>query len=123
MTLSEAISKIDELKPNHYTQEQKAKWIEDLDERIKVEIIDTHEGADKVVFKGYDPETDADTELLVPAPYDEVYVFWLESRIDYSNSEIARYNNSISNYNAAYNAYANYYNRHNMPLTQRLRFF
>ena len=78
---------------------------------------------DKVVFKGYDPETDADTELLVPAPYDEVYVFWLESRIDYSNSEIARYNNSISNYNAAYNAYANYYNRRNMPLTQKLRFF
>lgn len=123
MNVSTAISRIDELKPNTYLHEQKVRWLADLDERIKVEIIDTHEGADKVTFNGYDPETDVETELLVPAPYDEVYLYWLESRIDYANSEIGRYNNSIANFNTAYNAYANYYNRHNMPLTQKLRFF
>lgn len=122
MTLSKAISRIDELKPNTYTHEQKIEWLSELDARIKAEIIDTHEGGENVPFDGYD-ENDTETELLVPSPFTEVYIYWLEAKIDYANSEIGRYNNSIANFNTSFNSYANYYNRHNMPLTQKLRFF
>lgn len=122
MTLSKAISRIDELKPNTYAHEQKIEWLSELDARIKAEIIDTHEGGENVPFDGYD-ENDTETELLVPSPFTEVYIYWLEAKIDYANSEIGRYNNSIANFNTSFNSYANYYNRHNMPLTQKLRFF
>lgn len=122
MTLSKAISRIDEMKPNTYTNEQKIEWLSELDARIKAEIIDTHEGGENVHFDGYD-ENDTETELLVPSPFTEVYIYWLEAKIDYANSEIGRYNNSIANFNTSFNSYANYYNRHNMPLTQKLRFF
>lgn len=122
MTLSKAISRIDELKPNTYTHEQKIEWLSELDARIKAEIIDTHEGGENVPFDGY-YENDTETELLVPSPFTEVYIYWLEAKIDYANSEIGRYNNSIANFNTSFNSYANYYNRHNMPLTQKLRFF
>lgn len=123
MTLSKAISTIDELKPNTYTHEQKTSWLSELDARIKAEIIDTHEGGESVHFAGYDSENDTETELLVPSPFTEVYIYWLEAKIDYANTEIGRYNNSISNFNTTYNTFANYYNRRNMPIAQRLKFF
>ena len=123
MKLIEAITQIDALKPNSYTQLDKIRWLSNLDWSIKTEIIDTHEGAEEVTFVGYKDTTPLDTELLVPAPYDVVYLRWLEARIDYANGEIGRYNNSSIAYNEAYSAFRNYYNRQNKPLTIKFKFF
>lgn len=115
MTLIEAITRIDTLKPNTYTQQEKIKWLSMLDGIIKYEIIDTHEGADEVSFVGYDENTNLATELLVPAPYDDIYIRWLETRIDYTNGEYARYNNALQAYNDVYSDFCKYYNRIHMP--------
>ena len=123
MTLIEAISRIDTLKPNTYSQQEKVKWLSTIDGIIKKEIIDTHEGADKVSFAGYDENTNLATELIVPAPYDDIYLRWLETRIDYTNGEYARYNNSVEAYNDAYSAFFRYYNRTHMPLGKKFRYF
>ena len=93
MTIIEAINHIDSLKPNSYTQADKIIWLSNLDGIIKNEIIDTHEGSENVTFDGYNAETALDTVLLVPAPYDDVYIKWLEAQIDYANGETNRYNN------------------------------
>ena len=82
MTIMEAIHRIDSVKPNRYSQQEKVQWLSILDGRVKAEIIDTHEDGDTSNFKGYTEKTDLDTALLVPAPYDDVYLFWLESNID-----------------------------------------
>ena len=63
------------------------------------------------------------TELLVPAPYDEIYLFWLESKIDYWNGEVGKYNNSITMYNTAYSAYEKYYNRTHKPIQKNFTHF
>lgn len=123
MTIIEALNKIDNLKPNSYTQQDKVKWLSILDGIIKTEIIDTHEGAEKVTFNGYEAETPVETVLLVPAPYDDVYVKWLEAQIDYANGEIAKYNNSMDMFNTAYSAFARYYNRTHMPKGKPIKFF
>lgn len=123
MTLIEAITRIDTLKPNTYTQQEKVKWLSTLDGIIKHEIIDTHEGADEVDFGGYDENTNIATELLVPAPYDDIYIRWLETRIDYTNGEYARYNNGVKAYNDAYSAYSRYYNGKHMPKGKKFKFF
>ena len=123
MTIIEAINKIDNLKPNSYIQQDKVKWLSILDGIIKKEIIDTHEGAESVVFNGYEAETPLATELLVPAPYDDVYVKWLEAQIDYANGETAKYNNSMVMYNTAYSAFERYYNRTHMPKGKSIKFF
>ena len=115
MTISEAISEIDALKPNTYTNEEKIRWLSRLDSRIQKEIIDTHEGGSE--FSGYTSQTLTTTPLLVPAPYDELYIFWLESQIDYANGETKRFNNSSTMFNVAYQDYASYYNRTNTPKT------
>lgn len=122
MTISEAISRIDSVKPNSYSQSEKIKWLSTLDGIVKKEIIDVHEGGEGVKFNEYTDDTVLTTELLIPAPYDDVYLFWLESKIDYWNGEIGKYNNSIMMYNEAFSNYEKYYNREHMPLRKGKRF-
>lgn len=123
MTIIEAINKIDNFKPNSYTQEDKVKWLSILDGIIKKEIIDTHEGAEDVIFNGYEADTPVGTVLLVPAPYDDVYVKWLEAQIDYANGETPKYNNSMVMYNTAYSAFERHYNRTHMHKATSIKFF
>jgi hypothetical protein len=123
MTIDEAIKGIDTLKPNNYTDEEKIKWLDTLDRMIKTEIIDKHEGYEEIVFEGYTTETPADTELLAPQPYDDMYLHWLESRIDYYNNEYAKYNNSVTSFNTMYSAFNAFYNRQHMPLGTKMKFF
>ena len=122
MTIIEAINKIDSLKYNTYSQEDKLDWLSRLDWMVKRQIIDTHDGAEKVSFTGYDSDTDQHTVLLVPAPFDEVYIRWLEAQIDYTNGETDKFNASIIMYNTAYEAFENYYKRNHMPLQKGKRF-
>lgn len=123
MKINEAISIIDDLKPNTYSQSDKITWLSHVDATVKSLIIDTHEGADDVTFSGYDDSTDLNTELLVPEPFDELYLRWLEAQIDYYNGEYGKYNNAIVMYNAAYKAYQNEYNRTHMPLGKSIQYF
>ena len=123
MTIIEAINRIDAIKPNGYTQTEKIKWLSTLDGVVKAEIIDTHEGSDGVPFKGYDDMTALTHALLIPHPYDEVYIRWLEAQIDYANSEYGKYNNSITMYNTALLAYEKYYNRTHKPLSKKFTHF
>jgi hypothetical protein len=123
MTLIEAIDQVNALKPNTYGHTDKVKWLSTLDGIVKREIIDTHEGAEQVTFTGYDEDTDLATELLVPAPYDSIYLRWLETQIDYANGEYARYNNDAQAFNDALSSFRNYYNRNYMPKSKKFKFF
>lgn len=123
MTIMDAINRIDNLKPNRYDQGEKIRWLSSLDERVKKEIIDTHDGFEDVVHDKYTEETSLTTMLLVPSPYDDVYLYWLEAQIDYWNGEYSKYNNSIEMFNTSYTAFANYYNRTHMSKGRKFKFF
>lgn len=123
MKLREAIERIDGLKHNTFTQGEKVLWINQLDGRVKAEIIDTHEDGDGIPFKPYTEGDDMGADLLVPEPFDSVYIRWLEAQIDYYNGELGRYNNSIAMFNEEYAAYLRYYNRNHMPKVRGFKFF
>lgn len=122
MTIIEAINRLDSLKHNTYKQNDKIRWLSKLDLMVKKQIIDTHEGAEAISFNGYTEETDINTELLVPAPYDEVYLRWLEAQIDYHNGEYDNYSNAIIMFNTEFEAYAAYYNKNHRPVNRGKRF-
>lgn len=123
MTIMEPIYQVDAVKPNSYSQVEKIKWLSTIDGVIKSEIIDTHEGGENVVFNGYNEKTEPTTKLLVPAPYDILYIRWLEAQIDYANGEYGKYNNSLTAFNDAYTLFNRYYNRNNMPKGKKFKFF
>jgi len=114
MTIEQVLSQCDTQCPNGFTRAQKIQWLSKLDRTIKKEILDTHTGAVKD-FDGYDPNTPADTCLLVGEPYDTLYGAYLMAQIDLHNAEYARYNNSAALFNAAYTEFANAYNREHLP--------
>ena len=123
MKIIEAISKIDDLKHNTYSQADKIGWLSRLDSMAKRLVIDTHEGGLTVAFTGYNADTDLNTEMLIPEPFDEAYLRYMEAQIDYANGEYGKYNNSIEMFNNSWKDYQNYYNRTHMPKGKGMKFF
>ena len=117
MTLMEAIAQLDSLVRNTYSQNDKVGWLSRLDWIIKTQIIDLHQGAENVSFNGYDDNADLHTTLLVPPPFDEIYLRWMEAQIHYHDSELDRYNAAITMYNTAYEGFRDHYTRQHKPLT------
>lgn len=116
MTVNEAIMFVDKMKPNKFSPEEKFRWLTDIDGMIVRELIETHEGNPLTgEFQGYAVGRDEDAVLIAPAPYDQIYRWYLESQIDLGNMEIAKYNNSKSLFNQAYLTYTDHYNRTHMP--------
>lgn len=123
MTINEAITYVDNIKPNTFALAEKIRWLSNLDGIFKHEVIDTHEGGEEVFFEGYTEDTPLDTELIAPHPYDEVYLRHLEAQIDYHNGENRRFNNSIALYNAAFLNFKNWYNRTHKPISKPFKIF
>lgn len=111
MTVKEAIETVDSLKPNHYKTEQKAKWLSDLDRKIREELINTHEKSDGTVSEEYE-----DNEiLLIDDIYSAAYIYYLSAQIDLYNFETVKYNNNMALFNAEYSAFEKWYNRTHTP--------
>lgn len=122
MKIIEAINRLDALKFNTFTQDDKVQWLSRLDSMVKKQIIDAHEGAEVVSFSGYTADTPTNTDLLVPAPWDEIYLLWMEAQIDYNNHEYDSYNNATIRFNTAFEDYQKYYNSTHKPVQRGRRF-
>lgn len=122
MTILEAIHRVDALRHNTFTQEEKIGWLAQVDAMVAEELCRTHESEEKS-FRTYDAQTPLDQELLVPQPYDALYLHYLEAQMDYYYGEADRYNRSMGMYQAVWRAYVNYYNRTHRPMGQTFRYF
>ena len=120
MKLKDAIEQIDRLKPNKFTDEEKTKWLYELDGKIFREIVETHVRpaylASIRYLRPYVAGQDDELVLLAPEPHDVVYRWWLECQIDIGNNEISRYNNSRTMFNQAYEELQGWWNRMYMPV-------
>lgn len=122
MTIQAAIYRIDSLKPNSFSTEQKIAWLSELDGMVHKELVLLHENPVPDVFTGYDGGTDQATELLVPFPHDDMYQHYLAMQMDLANAELGKYQNDKTLFNSAYLTYSDYYTREHMPL-QRVKEF
>ena len=111
MTIREAIDRVDNLLFNTYTDAEKINWLSRLDEQVALLVQDAG-SADR---PWYTADADKDTRLLVPSPFDEMYIYWLMAQMSYANGEIDKYNNAIALYNTEYAAYEKWYHRNHRP--------
>lgn len=116
MTVGEAIALVDKLKPNQYEEETKAGWLREVDYTVHEDLMKTHE-PNEGEEDTFDPEGYAESghELLIPPPFTDVYIYYLETQIDLNNAELGKYANSMALYNAAYTNYSAWYTRRHMP--------
>ena len=131
MTVNKAIEIIDGLRPNAYGEEDKFRWINELDGKVKrlvfqwnekyIQELEIQHKSGKITEEKYNElidETkpyaypdDMDKELLIPPPFDDVYVLYLESMIDYYNREYGNYNNSATMFETRFSEYKKAYIR------------
>lgn len=124
MTIQQAMDKADRMKPNMMPTEDKIGFLSEIEGKIHEEIIMTHEHtAEEETRPEYDSETDPTTEMLVPAPYDMIYVYWLMAQIDHLNMEMDKYNNDRSLFEDAWGNFADYWNRKKMPIQRNRQFW
>lgn len=117
MTISAAISRVDRLRPNSLSDGDKVAWLSECDGLVHKEIVLAHEhDEDLNTFDGYTEHTDRNTILLVPFPYDEIYVHWLCAQIDYANMELDKYNNDRALFNNDWETFQDAWRRNHMPV-------
>lgn len=107
MTPNKAIEIVDSLKPNTYTEEDKLRWLNELDGMVQRLV---HQES---MVKEYVYPDDMDKKLLIPAPFDDCYTLFLEAKIDYYNREYDNYNNSAMMFEAQFSEYKKAYIREN----------
>lgn len=105
MTPNKVIEIVDRLRPNTYDEEDKLRWINELDGQVQRLVFQEEK------IKQYAYPDDMDTELLIPAPFDNVYVHYITAQIDYNNTEYDNYNNSVLMYETQFNEYKKDYIR------------
>ena len=115
MTTLEVIGRVERDRPGESTREELLRWLAQLDGKWYEQVVLTHEGAEGVEKpEKYTFEEEA--KLLIPSPYDEVYIHYLYSKIDYRLGEIERYDNSAALFNNEWQEARKAYHRAHKPL-------
>ena len=117
MTINEAIARVDDLRDNTMAPNIKIAWLQMVDQQVYHEIIKGRVGADAVTLPDYSDDN-GERVLLVPPPYDMIYVYRLEAEICYKNQEIDRQANALTRYNELMDAFAKQYAREHRSLPQ-----
>lgn len=123
MTILQAMAQADCDRPNEISAERKLEWLSALDGQIHTELLAAYQGA-LAPFTGYGADTELrTTQLLVPFPYDEIYLRYLVMRIDLEQGELERYNHDAASFNRIWQSYAAHHGRTCDPKgADRLRF-
>ncbi len=108
-TLQQALTRIDAICPNAWDETAKLLWLNECESMIQTRILGT--APEQCIT--YDADTDRSTRLLVPAPFDRLYVYYVIAMCDYAAHETAHYADSMMLFNAALDEYAKWYQRTN----------
>ena len=121
MTVQQMVTKVDELRPNQYTNERMVAWIYQLELLIWEALVKTHERPEglREELMPYDEEH-MTQEMLAPDVWASVYEWWLYAQMDLANMELDKYNNDMAMYNTVWRELEAWWNRHYMPV-QRVK--
>ena len=108
-TLQQALTRIDTICPNAWDDAAKLLWLNECESMIQTRILGTAPEA----CITYDADTARSTVLLVPAPFDRLYVYYVIAMCDYAAHETAHYADSMALFNAALDEYAKWHQRTN----------
>ena len=86
MTVEECVTIVDEVKPNAFEDDTKVRWLGQLEGRIAAEIL-MLAPCELRAFAFKSMDEDGDKELLVDAPYDDIYTAYLTAKVDSKNGE------------------------------------
>lgn len=107
MTVTEAIAKVKDRKPNAYSDESLNDWLNECEAMVQRELLLTV--PEEIVQ--YEWPKDRDVELILPKPYDALYVTYITMMIQYVQEENLAYNNTLAMFNSQYQSAQGYFNK------------
>lgn len=105
MTVSQVIQAVDEVKPNAFSNEEKTRWLNEVEGMVQTEVLLF--ASEEVITYSY--EQDKDAELLVQPPHDKLYPAYLEACVDYANGEYEKYQNTMQMFNAFFGEFIRWF--------------
>ena len=107
MTVQQALSYVDSVKPNAFTQDTKLGWLSEIEGKIALEIHldDPEDLEDWLPYEA----ADASEERKVWLPYTGVYTWWLQAQVDLANGEYDKAQNTMAMFNNAWAEYLRWY--------------
>ncbi|MDR2671379.1 MAG: hypothetical protein LBC26_06640 [Oscillospiraceae bacterium] len=117
-TINEVIARVDRLSPNAYPDEDKARWLIQLDGQLWREVFL------RLCIPGNPPREyprDGDKPLLTHSPYDGLYDTYLRAQMESHRGETAEYQNTATAFNVEYDALCKHLQRTHMPRRPSLR--
>lgn len=124
ITIREIIESADGLQNSPLSDAKKRRALSELDAHIYEDIVLRHEGAEAYMIPaaggGYTHRVfpyESDTaQLIAPARFRKMYVYYLCLEADLANDEPERYSNDLLLFQQLYAAFGAYYNETHMPL-------
>ena len=114
MTVGELIERIIMLRGRQYDEDIMVGWLNEIEGQGVDDVVNRAEGYD-MVFKPLSYAQDTERQLTIPERFQDAYINYMLSKIDYHNQETERYNNDVVMYNSAYDAYAAWFRRTHKP--------
>ena len=111
MKLKDAISRVDGMKPNAFSNEVKVGWVNELENMVQTEIFLL--APEEMVE--YTWEKNAESELLVKKPYSKLYWIYLSAMIDFTHGEYKKYEKTMELFNTWLMEYQCWYARSFRP--------
>lgn len=109
VTINTVIEEAQKLHPDSFPDSLKARWLSELDGKIMSETM-LRSG-----FVPYQFPKDADKELLVESPYDNIYALYIIAMSDFFSGEMENYAVSAALFDTAYAEFRKNYLRNHIP--------
>jgi len=103
MTVQQAISYLDSVKPNAFPTEVKLRWLSAIEGRLAAEVFLM--APEEVETRCAFTEEDLSKELLAGLPYDDLYTWYLQAQVDLANGEYDRARNTMAVFNALWSQF------------------
>lgn len=125
MIISNLIGYVNSVKPHNFDNSVLIRWLNEVEGRIQTEIylIDIHEIVQYDWSDSWTSDRKAEElakELLVPAPYDDIYTTYILAEIDNANGEYNRYANTKAQFDKVFAEYSRYIAQHYAPGNRHL---
>lgn len=118
MILSEIIARYDNERKNTEDKSVKQRWVEELERIVLDDVILTHQNEIENPDEYFDDWGDS-KELLIPMQYADVYINYIDMKMQLKLNQLQKYNSASTLFNNAYITYQQWYNRHNKPLSTK----
>lgn len=118
MILSEIIARYDNERKNTEDKSVKQRWVEELERIVLDDVILTHQNEIENPDEYFDDWGDS-KELLIPMQYADVYINYIDMKMQLKLNQLQKYNSASTLFNNAYITYQQWYNRHNRPLSTK----